>query len=78
VIGDELLSEEIHAALAASFAYVRMRRQTLPFKFACPSGVLCSGSGNWGATEIASPSPAAAARVRSASTGRAAADSPTP
>jgi gamma-glutamyltranspeptidase/glutathione hydrolase len=55
VIGDELLSEEIHAALAARFAYVRMRRQTLPYKFACPSGVLHSGSGNWGATEIASP-----------------------
>jgi len=55
VIGDELLSEEIHAALAARFAYVRMRRQTLPHKFACPSGVLRSGSSNWGATEIASP-----------------------
>jgi gamma-glutamyltranspeptidase/glutathione hydrolase len=55
VIGDELLSGEIHAALAASFAYVRMRRQTLPFKFACPSGVLSSAAGNWGATEIASP-----------------------
>lgn len=55
VIGDELLSEEIHAALAARFDYVRTRRQTLPFKFACPSGVLRSGSGNWGATEIASP-----------------------
>jgi gamma-glutamyltranspeptidase / glutathione hydrolase len=55
VIGDELLSEEIHAALAARFAYVRMRRQTLPFKFACPSGVLHDSAGNWGATEIASP-----------------------
>ncbi len=39
VIGDELLPEEIHAALAAQFPYVRMRRQTLPLKFACPSGV---------------------------------------
>ncbi len=55
VIGDELLSEEVHAALAARFPYVRMRRQTLPFKFACPSGVLHGSSGNWGATEIASP-----------------------
>jgi len=34
---------------------VRARRQTLPFKFACPSGVLRSGSTNWGATEIGSP-----------------------
>jgi len=55
VIGDELLSDEIHAALAARFPYVRMRRQTLPFKFACPSGVLRSGTANWGAAEIASP-----------------------
>ena len=55
VVGDELLSEEIHAALAARCTYVRMRRQTLPFKFACPSGVLHGDSGNWGATELASP-----------------------
>jgi gamma-glutamyltranspeptidase/glutathione hydrolase len=55
VIGDELLPEEIHAALASRFPYVRMRRQTLPFKFACPSGVLRSGSTSWGATELASP-----------------------
>ena len=35
----------------SAFPYVRMRRQTLPLKFACPSGVLRSGSSNWGATE---------------------------
>jgi gamma-glutamyltranspeptidase / glutathione hydrolase len=55
VIGDMLLDEEIHTALAARFPYVRLRRQTLPLKFACPSGVLRSGGFNWGATEIASP-----------------------
>jgi gamma-glutamyltranspeptidase/glutathione hydrolase len=55
VIGDELLPGAVHEALAAEFEYVRMRRQTLPFKFACPSGVLRSGSANFGATEIASP-----------------------
>ena len=55
VIGDELLSEDVHTALAARFPYVRMRRQTLPLKFACPSGVLRGKSGNFGATEIASP-----------------------
>jgi gamma-glutamyltranspeptidase/glutathione hydrolase len=54
VIGDELLAPDIHAALAAQFAYVRTRRQTLPYKFACPSGVLRRGAANWGATEIAS------------------------
>jgi gamma-glutamyltranspeptidase/glutathione hydrolase len=64
VIGDELLSEEIHAALAARFPYVRARRQTLPFKFACPSGVLRSGSVNWGATEIGSPWADAVAETR--------------
>ena len=55
VIGDELLPDDVHAALAARFAYARVRRQTLPFKFACPSAVLRSGTTNWGATEIASP-----------------------
>jgi gamma-glutamyltranspeptidase/glutathione hydrolase len=55
VIGEELLPEQVHAALGARFPYVRMRRQTLPFKFACPSAVLRRGSINWGATEIASP-----------------------
>jgi gamma-glutamyltranspeptidase / glutathione hydrolase len=55
VIGDELLSADVHTALAERFPYVRMRRQTLPLKFACPSAVLRSGSSNWGATEIASP-----------------------
>jgi gamma-glutamyltranspeptidase/glutathione hydrolase len=55
VIGDALLPEEAHAALAARFPYVRMQRQTLPYKFACPSGVLRAGKTNWGATEIVSP-----------------------
>jgi gamma-glutamyltranspeptidase / glutathione hydrolase len=55
VIGDALLGEDVHAALEASFPYVRMRRLTLPFKFACPSGVLRSAAMNWGATEIGSP-----------------------
>jgi len=55
VIGDALLDEAVQQALSARFPYVRMRRQTLPFKFACPSGVLRSGALNFGATEIASP-----------------------
>jgi gamma-glutamyltranspeptidase/glutathione hydrolase len=55
VVGDESLAPEVHAALAAQFDYVRMRRQTLPFKFACPSGVLSEGEVNQGATEIGSP-----------------------
>jgi gamma-glutamyltranspeptidase/glutathione hydrolase len=54
VIGDERLDAESHAALAARFPYVRMRQQTLPFKFACPSAVLRVGKTNWGATEIGS------------------------
>jgi gamma-glutamyltranspeptidase / glutathione hydrolase len=54
VIGDELLDAESHIALAARFPYVRMRRQTLPLKFACPSAVLRSGGANWGTTEIGS------------------------
>ena len=54
-IGDTLLQAEIHTALATRFPYVQMPRQTLPFKFACPSGVLRTGSTNWGATEIGSP-----------------------
>ena len=55
VIGDTLLDAEVQSALSARFSYVAQRRQTLPFKFACPSGVLRSASTNWGATEIASP-----------------------
>lgn len=55
VIGDTQLDEAIHEALAGSFEYVRARRQTLPFKFACPSGVLRTKALNFGATEIASP-----------------------
>ena len=55
VIGDVLLGEGIHSALASRFPYVRMPRQTLPFKFACPSAVLRGGVANWGATEIGSP-----------------------
>ncbi len=55
VIGDALLRSHIHDALAARFPYVQMRRQTLPFKFACPSGVLRTGAVNWGAAELGSP-----------------------
>jgi gamma-glutamyltranspeptidase/glutathione hydrolase len=62
VIGDTLLSAEVQAGLSARFPYVAQRRQTLPFKFACPSGMLRSGSINWGATEIASPWADAAAQ----------------
>ncbi len=55
VVGDANLGEDVHAALRASFPYVPMRRYTLPFKFACPSGVLRRDGVNWGATEVASP-----------------------
>lgn len=55
VIGDALLAPAIHAALEGGFDYVRMRRQALPFKFACPSAVLREGTTNFGATEIGSP-----------------------
>jgi gamma-glutamyltranspeptidase/glutathione hydrolase len=55
VVGDALLPQDVHAALAERFPYVQMRRQTLPHKFACPSGVLRTGTTNWGATEIGAP-----------------------
>ena len=55
VIGDTALDEEIHRALQARFDYIQQHRLTLPFKYACPSGVLRSGNSNWGATEISSP-----------------------
>jgi gamma-glutamyltranspeptidase/glutathione hydrolase len=55
VIGDTRLGEAVHEALGARFEYVAVPRQTLPFKFACPSGVLRSGALNFGATEVASP-----------------------
>jgi gamma-glutamyltranspeptidase/glutathione hydrolase len=41
--------------LQARFEYIQQHRLTLPFKYACPSGVLRSGNTNWGATEISSP-----------------------
>jgi gamma-glutamyltranspeptidase/glutathione hydrolase len=55
VIGDALLKEAIHAALQARGPYTKARRQTLPLKFACPSGVLRADATNWGATEPGSP-----------------------
>jgi gamma-glutamyltranspeptidase/glutathione hydrolase len=55
VVGDALLPQEVHAVLSGRFPYVQMRRQTLPHKFACPSGVLRTGTTNWGATEIGAP-----------------------
>ncbi len=55
VIGDSALDEEIHQALQARFDYVQQHRLTLPFKYACPSGVLRRGNTNWGATEAGSP-----------------------
>jgi len=55
VVGDALLPQEVHAALSGRFPYVQMRRQTLPHKFACPSGVLRSGTTSWGATEVGAP-----------------------
>jgi gamma-glutamyltranspeptidase/glutathione hydrolase len=55
VIGDALFDEAVHEALSARFPYVRMPRQTMPFKFAVPGGVLRSGALNFGATELASP-----------------------
>lgn len=55
VIGDAQLPSEVHAALSSRFEYVQARRQTLPFKFACPGGVLRSGARNWGASEPGAP-----------------------
>lgn len=55
VVGDALLASDIQSALAEHFDFVAARRQTLPFKFACPSGVLRTGDINFGATEIGSP-----------------------
>ena len=54
-IGETALDEQIHQALQARFDYIQQHRLTLPFKYACPSGVLRSGNKNWGATEIGSP-----------------------
>jgi len=55
VIGDAQLEPAVHEALAARFEYVQARRQTLPFKFACPGGVLRSGTRNSGASEPGAP-----------------------
>ncbi|MCC7546395.1 MAG: gamma-glutamyltransferase [Burkholderiales bacterium] len=55
VIGDAQLPEAVHVALSARFDYVQARRQTLPFKFACPSGVLRLGTRNAGASEPGAP-----------------------
>ena len=38
-----------------SVPYYSQHRLTLPFKYACPSGVLRHENTNWGATEIGSP-----------------------
>ena len=49
------LDEEIHQALQVPFEYIQQHRLTLPFKYACPSGVLRRENTNWGAIEISSP-----------------------
>ncbi len=55
VIGDAQLAPSVHAALAQRFEYVQARRQTLPFKFACPSGALHRRGRNVGASEPGAP-----------------------
>ena len=55
VIGDAQLPPSIHAALAERFEYLQARRQTLPFKFACPSGVVHANGRNVGASEPGAP-----------------------
>lgn len=64
VIGDANLPNAVHDALSQRFRYVAMRRQTLPFKFACPSSVLDDGQTRFGATEIGSPWADAVASAR--------------
>jgi len=69
VLGDELLGDAVHRTLQERFTYMRVHRQTLPLKFACPSGVLRSGTTNWGATEIGSPWADAVSEETAPSTG---------
>lgn len=59
VIGDRALDADVQSRLSAGFEYVHQHRMTLPFKFACPSGVLTTAGRadgrNEGITEISNP-----------------------
>jgi len=55
VTADQLLSEDIRAALAAEMPTATTRRNVFPYSFACPAGVLRDGTRNMGCTEIMSP-----------------------
>ena len=55
LIGDVRFDAATHAALGQEFDYEQARVQTMPMKFACPSAVLHSATGNSGATETFHP-----------------------
>ncbi len=55
LIGDTNLPAETQARLASSFDYVAARRQHMPLRFACPSGVMRFAGINHGASEAAQP-----------------------
>jgi len=55
VIADEALPRDVLAAIQDVAPTITTKRNTFPYSFACPSGVLREGDMNQGCTEIMSP-----------------------
>ena len=55
VTADQTLNTEIIDALAQHMPVIQTRRNTYPYSFACPAGVMRDGELNMGCTEIMSP-----------------------
>ena len=55
ITADQTLSADIIAALEKEMPVTQTRRNTYPYSFACPAGVMRDGEMNMGCTEIMSP-----------------------
>lgn len=55
ITADQTLSADVIAALEKEMPVIQTRRNTYPYSFACPAGVMRDGELNMGCTEIMSP-----------------------
>ncbi len=55
ITADQTLAADVITALEKEMPVIQTRRNTYPYSFACPAGVMRSGDMNMGCTEIMSP-----------------------
>jgi gamma-glutamyltranspeptidase/glutathione hydrolase len=55
ITADQTLTANVIAALEKEMPVIQTRRNTYPYSFACPAGVMRDGDMNMGCTEIMSP-----------------------